>query len=262
MLRETKLAVLSPSGRIHPLSYLAFIFLLAYSAPFGTLLLGSFLFRLLFWGGIVVGSVLIGRFFQHLVRQWFGNSGPLLQDCLIVALMTVWLTPFMWGYVWLVGQDELMLSLSGTAQYVAVVTAGVCVVRRSIPGLGLRWYFFKETDTAEEPAPAENAAPLPRLARRLPEDFPYPILRLTVDDHLVEVVGQGASHNVRLRFGDAIEEMDPVEGFCTHRSHWVTRDAVAGTERENGQLRLRMTNGDLVPVSRKYRHNLDCLKED
>jgi len=262
MLRATKLAVFSSSGRIHPLSYLAFVFLLAYSAPFGTLLLGSFVFRLLFWAGIVCGSVLIGRLFQHLVRHWFGNSGPLFQDLLIVLLMTVWLSPFLWGYVWLVGQDELMLSISGTAQYVAVVTAAVCVVRRSIPGLGLRWYFFKEPAAAEQPNPGVSIPDLPRLARRLPDNFPYPVLRLTVDDHLVEVIGSGGSHQIRLRFGDAIDEMDPVEGFCTHRSHWVTRDAVVGTERDNGQLRVRMTNGDLVPVSRKYRHNLDYLKED
>ena len=62
---------------------------------------------------------------------------------------------------------------------------------------------------------------------------------------------------IRLRFGDAIEEMDPVDGFCTHRSHWVARQAVSGAERERGKIFLRLENGDRVPVSRTYMPDLE-----
>ena len=259
MLRETKLADHFRPAGLHPLSYFALIVLLAYSGPFGTQALGSFPFRLLFWGGIVLGAVLTGRACQFGVSRKFGHRKPLIQDGLIVLIMTVWLSPFLYGFVWLMSRDALMLSFLGTAQYVSVVTAGLCVVRRSLPGTGLSWYVPRERAEAKtEPRPEPVR---PRLARRLPDDFGYPVLRLSADNHLVEVIGEGKSHAVRLRFSDAVNEMDPIDGFCTHRSHWVSRAAVVGMERENGQLRVRLSNGDLVPVSRKYRHNVDALEE-
>lgn len=258
MLRKLKVAVFSSSSGLPPFSYMALIVLLAYSGPFGTHMLGTFFYRLLFWGGIVCGAVLIGRLGQSVVEWRFAHRSPFMQDCLIVVMMMIWLTPFLWGFVWLLGHETLMLSLTGTLQYVVVVTAGLCVVRRSIPGLGLPWYFPGRPDGGE---PAQPASVLPRLARRLPSGFVHPVLRLTVDDHMVEVIGQSETCRIRMRFADAVQEMEPVEGFCTHRSHWIMRDAVVGVERANGQLRVRLTNGDLVPVSRKYRGNLDVLEQ-
>lgn len=256
MLRELKVSVFSSPFRTNPLSYLALTMLLAFSGPFGTLTLGSFAYRLLFWSGIVCGAILIGRIGQHAVERWMTQRGPLVQDLVVVVIMTICMTPFLWGFVYLMGHDQLMLSLMGTAQYVAVVTAGLCVVRRSIPGFG-------SVEDADQPeTPPKPEPPKPRLARRLPTDFQMPVLRLTIDDHVVEVIGISATERLRMRFADAIDEMEPIEGFCTHRSHWITRDAVVGVERDNGQLRVRLINGDLVPVSRKYRSNLDVLDLD
>ena len=229
--------------------------LLAFSGPFGTLTLGSFPYRLLFWSGIVCGAVLIGRVGRRAVERWMARRNPLVQDLMVVLIMTICLTPFLWGFVLMMGQDQLMLSLMGTAQYVAVVTTGLCVVRRSIPGASL-------SDVDRTDPPQRSEPPKPRLARRLPSVFQMPVLRLTVDDHVVEVIGVSATERLRMRFADAIDEMEPIERFCTHRSHWITRDAVVGVERENGQLRVRLINGDLVPVSRKYRSNLDVLDLD
>ncbi|MEZ5714276.1 MAG: LytTR family DNA-binding domain-containing protein [Paracoccaceae bacterium] len=62
---------------------------------------------------------------------------------------------------------------------------------------------------------------------------------------------------IRLRFSDAIAEMEPMQGYCTHRSHWVSHAAISGVEREPGKLFLRLVNGDRVPVSRKYRPELE-----
>ena len=56
---------------------------------------------------------------------------------------------------------------------------------------------------------------------------------------------------------DAVNEMEPVEGFCTHRSHWVTRAAVKRVERQGNRLYAALINGEMIPVSRKYRENLE-----
>ena len=66
------------------------------------------------------------------------------------------------------------------------------------------------------------------------------------------------TEKLRLRLSDAIDEMEPVEGLCTHRSHWVTRAAIAGHVRESGKLFVTLENGDRVPVSRTYRPQLEA----
>ena len=59
----------------------------------------------------------------------------------------------------------------------------------------------------------------PRLMRRLPDEIKAPILRLTVRDHHVDVFTEKGEVELRLRFADAVDEMEGVDGLCVHRSH-------------------------------------------
>lgn len=100
--------------------------------------------------------------------------------------------------------------------------------------------------------------PEPRLWRRLPEEIRGRILYISANDHHVEVVTQAGRHVLRLRLADAINEMEPVEGMCVHRSHWVALAAIAQVERINAhKTQVHLINGDTLPVSRKYKINLD-----
>ena len=63
--------------------------------------------------------------------------------------------------------------------------------------------------------------------------------------------GEG-SDLLLLRFRDALREVGELDGAQVHRSHWVARAAVAGVERRNGRIALRLVNGRLVPVSRSF----------
>jgi len=56
-----------------------------------------------------------------------------------------------------------------------------------------------------------------------------------------------------MRFGDALNEVEGIEGARVHRSHWVARSAVRRLLREDGKMTLDLTNGTRVPVSRSYR---------
>ena len=261
MLKNIGNWFLSSPRIVNLLSYVSLATLLAYSGPFGTLGLGPYSYRVVFWVVIVFGSVCLGRLCRHAIDRFMAQVGALKQDLVIVLAMTALVTPLLWGFVRMMAGNTLMVSFWGSAQYVVVVTAGFCVLRRSLPGTELQWY-FSPYRVEEQPAELKASAignVLPRLARRLPGDFVHPILRLTVDDHLVEVVGTEGAARLRMRFADAVDEMEPVEGFCTHRSHWVARSAFSCVVREDGQLRVRLINGDLVPVSRKYRKNLEEL---
>lgn len=243
-------------------SWVLVSFLVAYTGPFGTYAMG-FGRRLLYWSLVVVCSSLISHVSAALAGRIVGKRSSLLTDFLTVVLMTLLFSPVLWGITrgLLGGGPGLIPAIWVFAQFVAIITAVITSARRTIPGLA-RGSHRRARETPEpepdvgldlgaEPGP-------PRLVRRLPKDFQGPILRLAVNDHFVDVVTPRMTHRLRLRLADAVDEMDTVAGFCTHRSHWVARQAVEGVERQAGRIMLRLSNGDHVPVSRTYRPRLEA----
>ncbi|MEM6275546.1 MAG: LytTR family DNA-binding domain-containing protein [Pseudomonadota bacterium] len=97
---------------------------------------------------------------------------------------------------------------------------------------------------------SEAIDPRPRLFKRLPDGIDGPILRISGKDHFVEIVTPCGRHEVRMRLADAVEEMDGVEGFFTHRSHWVARHAIREVERKGGKFFVVSTDEERIPVSR------------
>ncbi len=221
----------------------------AAAGPFGTLESRSFSSRLLFWALVCGGVALIGNGGHEIARQVFPRHRPILRDLFTVALLTAIVSPLIWVlcYKILPPEDGEAPGFARLVYYTAIVSAAICIARRILPGFEPIGYFGTEETQPEQP----------RLFRRLPPTFHGPILRLTVRDHFVDVVSAAGVETIRLRFADAIAEMDPVIGHCTHRSHWVAQGAILGSERENGKIFLRLSNGDLVPVSRKYRSDLE-----
>ncbi|WP_373354279.1 LytTR family DNA-binding domain-containing protein [Pseudoroseicyclus sp. CXY001] len=103
------------------------------------------------------------------------------------------------------------------------------------------------------------AAP-PRLLARLPGHEGGRIWRLSADDHYVSVLIDGREEErLLLRFSDAVTEMDNVEGFLVHRSHWVAREAIREARREGSKEVVVLRNGARLPVSRTYRDELVAL---
>lgn len=257
-----------------------FSLLAAYGGPFGTFDF-SFGRRLLYWSLVVVSSALMAAFFARWARQRNWVRKPLVADLMVVGLMTLCFTPILLGLTGylLPRQVSRPDSYIYFAQLVAVITLGVTLSRRVIPHLVLgsdRHLPFAENDdldlpegtgealgdedVPDEPDPAmeePEGPPRPRLYRRLPEGTDGEILRLTSEDHFVDVVTTDGTHRLRMRLADAIAELDTVEGLSTHRSHWVAREAIAGAEREGGRQFLVLVNGDRVPVSRTYKPVLE-----
>lgn len=55
-----------------------------------------------------------------------------------------------------------------------------------------------------------------------------------------------------MRFSDALDELEGLEGAQTHRSWWVARDAVQAVSRGDGRATLTLEGGLNAPVSRRY----------
>jgi hypothetical protein len=225
---------------------LAIIVVTAVAGPFGTYSEGVFGVRLTYWAGVVCVSIFLARGVRALVARWFGHTPRALREGLVLLGITAVFTPLL--YLW----TDLLLDVTVLGRFafwhLAAKVLAVCVLV-SI----LRIYLPRLMDEAEVEEVA-NA----RLMRRLPDNASHEVLRLSADGHVVQVVTVDQQYDLRIRFSDAVEEMDAVEGYCTHRSHWVARAAVSGSEVRNGRPALILHNGDVVPVSRKYRPDIEA----
>ncbi len=239
------------------------------SGPFGTLEALSAVPRLIFWGVVVGLAATMGVFLRVAIRLHLPSEQrikaevitTLLFSTLFGGVLICWVSFF--AYVHDV--NAYVPPWWRQIGYVAIVTVLL---------LGIRTFVFsmmnerarqialaendveKKVEQKEEP-PAPVAQFEPRLMRRLPEDERAPILWLTSEDHFVDVHTRAGSARLRIRLKDAISEMEGVEGFCVHRSHWVARSAIATAVKVGGYWRLHLTNGQEVPVSRKYQTNLE-----
>lgn len=90
----------------------------------------------------------------------------------------------------------------------------------------------------------------PALAKRLSPGFALPVLALTVEDHYVRAHNATSSEMLLMRLSDAMTEMESVPGLQVHRSWWVADGAVTGARSVSRNIRLQLSNGLEVPVSR------------
>lgn len=216
--------------------------LAAHAAPFGAGDIG-FWSRVGFWslvtgaGWLIVGGCLRFAEAHGCERRRY------LRDLMAVCLITLLFAPVLWLLcgLWAIPVSGRFPGFAVMVQYGAIFACGILVLRRGIAA-----------GAAPDPAPA------PRILRRLPAGRDERIVRLTVRDHYVDIVTSARTYTLRMRFGDAIDEMEPVRGHCTHRSHWVVEDAISSVERHGGRVQLKLTNGNVVPVSRKYRPSLEA----
>ncbi len=119
---------------------------------------------------------------------------------------------------------------------------------------------FRKEDAvlAADSASATGDIEKPAIANRLPPGFPDHILALSVEDHYVRVHAPDHSEMLLMRLTDAIREVAELEGLQVHRSWWVAKDAIQSTKRDGRNLRLILSNGLEVPVSRS---NVGKLKQ-
>ncbi|MEO0372729.1 MAG: LytTR family DNA-binding domain-containing protein [Pseudomonadota bacterium] len=158
--------------------------------------------------------------------------------------MTVLYAPVVWLFViWFYsGLPSQSLEARSVFLYVFGVVAMVAVVRWVV----LVWQ-------AEEKGPEKPRAE-PRLLQRLPSSRRARVLRLSAMDHMVEVVTETGTEKLRIRLSDAVREMEPMQGYMAHRSHWVAKDAVVQAEKKGAdKVYLKLSNGDMIPVSRTFR---------
>jgi hypothetical protein len=240
----------------------------AVSGPFGTIVHMGFGTRAVYWTLVVFGTTLAANLARALAGNHVSKDRPFLFEACALGLMVFLATPVVLLLRALFGNAPCT-SVSCAAQtglYVAIISAAVFLARRVLPGFEDMMLFVRNEsgsvqvvaraeDVSDSPEPPEP----PRLYRRLPGAAPGRILHLTAKGHFVTVTTETGCHDIRMRFSDAISEMDAEPGYCTHRSHWVATWGVCGDRRVDGKLVLVLVNGMEVPVSRTYRPELEAV---
>lgn len=94
----------------------------------------------------------------------------------------------------------------------------------------------------------------PPLFKRLAPELGRDLLRVSSQNHHVEVQTKAGKDMILMRFSDALDELDGLDGARVHRSHWVSAGAIQTVDRRDGKIILRLTDGTSIPVSRGYRH--------
>lgn len=79
------------------------------------------------------------------------------------------------------------------------------------------------------------------------------LIRVEAQEHYVIINSSEEQRMVLGRFSDVVGTLPRPLGMQVHRSHWVARAAVTEAFTEKRNLKLRLANGDVVPVSRRYR---------
>ena len=215
-------------------------FLAGLSGPFGTYEAFSPLARHLYWVLVVIGTAAAGHVtgttVEHLLGRLHWPVLPRLLAAAAVAAQPVFgvVVVMLLGFGFRPDGEDLLVLYAQCAVVVGCVTVLTFLATRAA---GTR----------------PGAQATPRILTRLPDAKRGRLIRLAAQDHYVEVVTAGGRTLLPMRFRDAIAETAPEKGVQVHRSHWVALHAVFGRCRLKDRNVLRLCDGSLVPMGRKFR---------
>jgi DNA-binding LytR/AlgR family response regulator len=84
---------------------------------------------------------------------------------------------------------------------------------------------------------------------------------MEAQEHYVRITTDEEVRMVLCRFSDIVRELSDDAGMQTHRSHWAAYPAIAEAVKEGQNMKLVLTSGDSVPVSRSFRSTAEAKLE-
>ena len=229
------------------------------SGPFGTFEEMTSSQLAIYWTSVTTSSIFLGYLAYALTRCVLGFEETTLSRMMTGTLGTFFIATDVYALShWVYGFAEgpSYLSLLGWVGFVFFsVLLGRFMFAQAV----------EKNAQENRPSPIQIVVPAPtktqaepRLFQRLPSGAHDRVYRLSANDHFVHVRTKTGEHKIRMRLRDAIMEMDGVDGVCVHRSHWVPLDVMVSVRKASGKISVVLTNGEVVPVSRKYRENVDA----
>lgn len=152
------------------------------------------------------------------------------------------------------GPGELGPLLAGEALAVLFPVTLVWVGINAPRVLGLDFSQSRIGSGGNEPpaaAPTPAASPASPFLGALPSGLGRDIIYIMSELHYLRVVTTHGSTLVLYNLRDAIDELPAASGLQPHRSYWIALSHLVGLSRREGRPYLKMSDGTLVPVSRR-----------
>ncbi|MGB1235871.1 MAG: LytTR family DNA-binding domain-containing protein, partial [Planktomarina sp.] len=192
----------------------------------------------IYWVGIVCVTYAVGNFLNLLClnlwghwNRWLRIGASGLGIGTAVFVIVVGLNIAVFGQIYNNASD-----LARIAVTVIVVTSVVNLILNIV---------FEAVAQ-----PKAEGTKQPTLLDRLPFDKRGPILHLAAEDHYTKVTTPAGQTLLLIRFADAVAEAAPTPGLQTHRSHWISLQAITDVERHGDGAKITILGGEQVPVSR------------
>ncbi|MFV1530322.1 MULTISPECIES: LytTR family DNA-binding domain-containing protein [unclassified Phaeobacter] len=235
----------------------AAVLLSALAGPYYTLERLSFPERLVYWGTTVVLSAIVMTFlsiFAHRLTEahswnWVFVAVVAGVAGILPVVGTIFLaegiaTGFVQGWFETAGFTRLVVSV--TPPLIAVTLVVNALIE----------FQLREQDSDVSKPSADSTAeiaPLTILQSKLPQHLGRDIVSVQAQDHYVEVTTPLGSAMVLMRLGDAIRDLEPLDGLQVHRSWWINLSHVERTEKGTSGPELVLTSKQRIPVGRSFR---------
>lgn len=229
-----------PPALRHALAAVGLGLLFGYLGPFGSYPAFGTAARYVFW----LGLVLFG-YFCALGAGALLRGAALPSPFRIAAMALTSAIPVTFVTAWAISQVQpgrVIGALALPGLFLAVASVQLVL---SLAADGTR------VENRENPALAEPPRRLAFLSR-LPVHLGTDLIAIEAQDHYLRVHTRLGSALILCRLGDALQELEGIEGQRVHRSWWVAHDGVLGLGGDSGRKTLILRNGLNVPVSRTY----------
>jgi DNA-binding LytR/AlgR family response regulator len=197
--------------------------------------------RVAYWSaGMLLGTVVARMVFGGLaLLSPFRDNLPALRAVGTVAVAGVY-TFGVWALTRAMAPPDYQPPLIGLFPVVLMIAAAMTALN-----------ILVERRRQEAAAGGTAPAPAPRFLDRLPLPLRgAELYALEAEDHYLRVRTSRGAELILCRLGDAVAELEGLEGLRTHRSWWVAKAAVAKVQRGDGRATLTLKDGTEAPVSR------------
>lgn len=199
--------------------------------------------RLLYWVPLMMAGGVLGHAMALGVSRIPRASGnPWLFGAVLSLALALPATLVVWLYTRVVFGAQMPLSALPMFFFSVLI---VCVAMTALMTL-VNWP-GRVTHAPPPGAPANSVRFLDRLPAKIRGGVIYAV---SAEDHYLRVHTSKGSDLLLMRLGDAITELEGLEGAQTHRSWWVARDALEGARRDGDRVTLLLKGGAEAPVSR------------
>ena len=221
---------------------------LAFANAFGVH--GDLLSRYAYWQGLMLGGFLWGAFVSRIFfPPGQRPAGPVWPRAVLASLSIA--IP----YTAVVGLVTWRLFGTGFGTPLAAANLLLTVLAITLVMVVLNTLVERQAEGFTPAAPA-GAAPARFLARLPARLAGAQLWAVEAEDHYLRLHTSLGQDLILMRLGDAVAELQGIEGAQVHRSWWVARAAISQAERGDGRATLTLVDGAEVPVSRTHARRL------